>query len=154
MTYLPRIVDAELDVRLGAAGAVVIEGPKASGKTETARQRAASSVLLDVDENARRAAAVDPSLVLDGPTPRLIDEWQVEPGLWNHVRRARRRLGRPPASRPPSRAGRPGRSEFYAAFSADGASRTRPALRRRPREDGAGREHGRAGHPTPQRWSL
>ncbi len=88
MTYLPRIVDAELDARLGAAGAVVIEGPKASGKTETARRRAASSVLLDVDENARRAAAVDPSLVLDGPTPRLIDEWQVEPGLWNHVRRA------------------------------------------------------------------
>ncbi len=88
MAYLPRVVDAELDARLAAAGAVVIEGPKASGKTETARQRAASSVLLDVDENARRAAAVDPSLVLGGPTPRLIDEWQVEPGLWNHVRRA------------------------------------------------------------------
>ncbi|MEJ7766074.1 MAG: AAA family ATPase, partial [Acidimicrobiales bacterium] len=86
--YLPRVVDAELDARLAAAGAVVIEGPKASGKTETARQRAASSVLLDVDENARRAAAVDPSLVLEGPAPRLIDEWQVEPGLWNHVRRA------------------------------------------------------------------
>src|SRR5690606_40815552 len=44
--------------------------------------------LLDVDENARRAAAVDPGLVLDGPVPRLIDEWQIEPGLWNHVRRA------------------------------------------------------------------
>jgi len=88
VAYLPRIVDAELDARLLAEGAVVIEGPKASGKTETARQRAASSVLLDVDENARRAAAVDPSLVLEGPTPRLIDEWQVEPSLWNHVRRA------------------------------------------------------------------
>jgi predicted AAA+ superfamily ATPase len=45
-------------------------------------------VLLDVDENARRTVAVDPSLLLAGPTPRLIDEWQVEPGLWNHVRRA------------------------------------------------------------------
>jgi predicted AAA+ superfamily ATPase len=86
--YLPRIVDGELDARLAAAGAVVIEGPKASGKTETARQRAMSSILLDVDENARRAAAVDPSLVLEGPSPRLIDEWQVEPRLWNHVRRA------------------------------------------------------------------
>jgi predicted AAA+ superfamily ATPase len=86
--YLPRVVDAELDARLAAAGAVVIEGPKASGKTETARQRATSSVLLDVDENARRAAAVDPSLVLEGSTPRLIDEWQVEPRLWNQVRRA------------------------------------------------------------------
>lgn len=88
MAYLPRVVDAEFEARLAAAGAVVIEGPKACGKTETARQRAASSVLLDVDENARRAATVDPSLVLDGPAPRLIDEWQVEPGLWNHVRRA------------------------------------------------------------------
>lgn len=88
MLYLPRVVDVELETRLAAAGAVVIEGPKACGKTETARQQAASSVLLDVDENARRAASVDPSLVLDGPAPRLIDEWQIEPGLWNHVRRA------------------------------------------------------------------
>ncbi len=88
MPYLPRVVDAELETRLAAAGAVVIEGPKASGKTETARQRVASSVLLDVDENTRQAAAVDPSLVLEGPTPRLIDEWQIEPAMWNHVRRA------------------------------------------------------------------
>jgi predicted AAA+ superfamily ATPase len=95
MTYLPRVVDAELDARLAAAGAVVIEGPKACGKTETAQQRAASSVLLDVDENARRAVAVDPSLVLDGPVPRLVDEWQVEPALWNHVRRAVDERGEP-----------------------------------------------------------
>ncbi len=88
MAYLPRIVDAELQARLEVAGAVVIEGAKACGKTETARRQAASSVLLDVDENARRAATVDPSLVLDGPVPRLIDEWQIEPDLWNHVRRA------------------------------------------------------------------
>lgn len=88
MAYLPRVIDGELRARLGAAGAVVIEGPKACGKTETARRCAASAVLLDVDENARRAAAVDPSLVLDGPTPRLLDEWQIEPGLWNQVRRA------------------------------------------------------------------
>jgi predicted AAA+ superfamily ATPase len=66
----------------------VIEGPKACGKTATARQVAASEVLLDVDANARRAIAVDPALVLDGPTPRLIDEWQIEPAVWNHIRRA------------------------------------------------------------------
>jgi uncharacterized protein len=66
----------------------VIEGPKACGKTATARQIAASEVLLDVDANARQAIAVDPALVLDGPTPRLIDEWQTEPAIWNHVRRA------------------------------------------------------------------
>lgn len=88
MAYLPRVVDDVLRERLEAAGAVVVEGPKAVGKTETARRIAASSVLLDVDANARQAAAVDASLVLGGSVPRLIDEWQVEPSLWNHVRRA------------------------------------------------------------------
>ena len=86
--YRPRIADTELLSRLEAAGAVVIEGPKACGKTELARQIAASEVLLDVDENARRAIQVDPGLVLQGATPRLIDEWQIEPALWNHLRRA------------------------------------------------------------------
>lgn len=86
--YIPRIVDRELTSRLAATGAVVIEGPKACGKTATARQVAASEVLLDVDENARQAVTIDPALVLDGDRPRLIDEWQVEPSIWNHVRRA------------------------------------------------------------------
>ena len=58
-----RILDGELDGRLAAAGAVVIEGPKACGGTETARQAAASEVLLDVDEQARLAISVDPALV-------------------------------------------------------------------------------------------
>lgn len=74
--------------RLGSAGAVLIEGPKACGKTETARQLAASEVLLDIDQNARAAVALNPALVLDGETPRLIDEWQVEPAIWNQIRRA------------------------------------------------------------------
>ena len=87
MIYRPRIIDAELVARLSATGAVVIEGPKACGKTATARQVAASEVLLDVDANARQAIAVDPALVLDGETPRLIDEWQLEPEIWNHIRR-------------------------------------------------------------------
>lgn len=88
MDYRPRAVEGELHRRLSATGAVVIEGPKACGKTETARRFAASEVLLDIDEDARRAIAIDPSLVLSGETPRLIDEWQVEPDIWNHVRRA------------------------------------------------------------------
>lgn len=88
MEYRPRLADAELARRLRSAGAVLIEGPKACGKTATARQAAASEVLLDVDRNAREAATVDPSLILDGPSPRLIDEWQVVPEIWNHVRRA------------------------------------------------------------------
>jgi predicted AAA+ superfamily ATPase len=87
MQYLPRIVDAELAASLASAGAVLIEGPKASGKTETARQASRSEVLLDVDAEALRAATVDPALVLEGRTPRLIDEWQREPRIWNHVRR-------------------------------------------------------------------
>ena len=88
MTYRARIADRELVRRLDANGAVVIEGAKACGKTATARQVAASEVLLDSDENARRALAVDPALVLEGAVPRLLDEWQIEPAIWNHVRRA------------------------------------------------------------------
>ncbi len=86
--YSPRLADQELTDRLAVSGAVLIEGPRACGKTETARQRAASEVLLDVDDNARKTMAVEPGLVLAGATPRLIDEWQVEPAIWNHVRRA------------------------------------------------------------------
>ena len=88
MTYRARIADRELLRRLDANGAVVIEGVKGCGKTATARQVAASEVLLDSDENARRALAVDPTLVLEGAVPRLLDEWQIEPAIWNHVRRA------------------------------------------------------------------
>ena len=88
MTYLPRIVDAELAELLEAAGAVLVEGPRATGKTATAARAAASEVLLDVDDNARRMIGADPAAVLDGDTPRLIDEWQLEPAIWNHVRRA------------------------------------------------------------------
>ena len=86
--YRPRIVDEELAVRLGSAGAVLIEGPRACGKTATGRRQAASEVLLDVDAGLRQAAELEPGLVLGGPTPRLIDEWQSAPAIWNHVRRA------------------------------------------------------------------
>jgi uncharacterized protein len=88
LAYLDRVVDQELAARLRAAGAVVIEGPKASGKTATAMRVSASHVLLDVDASARQALTIDPSLVLQGDRPRLLDEWQVAPELWNHVRRA------------------------------------------------------------------
>lgn len=81
------MVDAELARRLAANGAVLIEGPKACGKTETARRQAASEVQLDIDLAAREAAAIDPGLVLDGAVPRLIDEWQSVGSIWNRVRR-------------------------------------------------------------------
>lgn len=95
MAYFPRVLDSVLRARLASIGAVLIEGPKACGKTETARQLAESEVLLDLDEAARGAAAVDPALVLEGVTPRLIDEWQLVPTLWNQVRRTVDARGQP-----------------------------------------------------------
>lgn len=87
-TYWPRVVDAELRSDLDVMGAVVIEGPKACGKTETALQVAASTIRLDVDAGAAQLADAVPTAVLDGHPPRLIDEWQMAPGLWNAIRRA------------------------------------------------------------------
>lgn len=73
--------------RLASAGAVLIEGPKACGKTFTAEQQAASRVYLDTDERARAALGVDPALVLSGDAPQLVDEWQLDATrVWNHVR--------------------------------------------------------------------
>ena len=86
--YTRRVADEELKQCLAAAGAVLIEGPRASGKTETALQMARSEVFLDVDRRAQDMIAVDPGLVLEGSKPRLIDEWQTAPVIWNHVRRA------------------------------------------------------------------
>lgn len=87
LDYRPRVADAELAARLAATGAVVIEGPRGCGKTETARQAAASEVRLDVDDEARAAGLLAPALLLDGDRPRLIDEWQLVPAIWNQVRR-------------------------------------------------------------------
>ena len=86
--YLPRVVDASVERLLRLIPTVVIEGPRGCGKTTTARQFAASEVSLDAVPNARRTALTDPRAVLDGDTPRLIDEWQLAPGIWNAVRRA------------------------------------------------------------------
>jgi predicted AAA+ superfamily ATPase len=87
-SYLSRLADTALDDQLAAMGAVLIEGVKGCGKTATARQRAASEVLLDADPEAERRAAVDPRLLLDGETPRLLDEWQRTPRVWDAVRRS------------------------------------------------------------------
>lgn len=87
VAYLPRVVDSVLAERLSSAGAVLVEGPKACGKTFTAEQQAASRVYLDTDDQARAALGVDPSLVLSGDPPQLIDEWQLDATrVWNHVR--------------------------------------------------------------------
>ena len=86
--YLPRVADGELRAALAASPAVLVEGPRACGKTWTARHFAAGEQPLDADVSARLAANADPGPLLEGPTPRLLDEWQLAPGIWNPMRRA------------------------------------------------------------------
>ena len=86
--YLPRVVDRLVDDILGYSGGVLIEGVRACGKTMTGRRHASSEIALDSGLPQLRAALdVDPSLLLAGDVPRLLDEWQIEPSLWNLVRR-------------------------------------------------------------------
>lgn len=91
LKYLNRIADRILDLRLEAFGAVQIAGPKWCGKTTTAERRAASIVKMQ-DPDRREAylstARIKPSLLLKGAVPRLIDEWQVAPVIWDAVRHA------------------------------------------------------------------
>lgn len=87
--YMPRIADALLREALEDAGAVLVEGPKWCGKTRLCEQAAKSCLYLhDPDKGAGyiELAEVRPSRLLEGPVPRLIDEWQDAPSLWNAVR--------------------------------------------------------------------
>lgn len=89
MAYLPRIYDGLLSEQLQTIGAVLIEGPKWSGKATTAREHARSA--LELQDVRRRkqiesALEVDPTSLLRGATPRLIDEWQMASILWDAVR--------------------------------------------------------------------
>ncbi len=91
MSYLYRTSDAVLEERLESFGAVLIEGPKWCGKTTTAEQKAKSVIRLqdtDMREEYLITAASKPSLLLQGETPRLIDEWQDAPIIWDAVRTA------------------------------------------------------------------
>ena len=93
--YLPRVVDTEMRASLRASPAVLIEGPRACGKTWTGRRFAADEVLMDASVQARLAANVDPATLLDAPPPLLLDEWQLAPDIWNPMRRACDDRGRP-----------------------------------------------------------
>ena len=91
LNYLLRIVDGIIEERLNAVGAVLIAGPKWCGKTTTAEQQAKSVLKLQDPDKAKgylATAEVKPSLLLNGDTPRLIDEWQMAPSLWDAVRNA------------------------------------------------------------------
>lgn len=87
--YKPRIADKTLERKLKGKAAVLIQGPKWCGKTTTAEQMAKSILYMSKPEDLKAnliAADINPSKLLEGETPRLIDEWQIAPKLWDAVR--------------------------------------------------------------------
>ena len=86
MHYTKRLVESRIEASLRASGAVFLRGVKACGKTETALRFANSQINLQESARNRLLAEVSPKDVLDGETPRLIDEWQEVPSIWNSVK--------------------------------------------------------------------
>ena len=87
--YKPRVIDRKVETFLAALGAVVIEGPKWCGKTWTSAQHCNSEFLTGSPEGNfqnKRLAELSPDAVLHGETPRMLDEWQEVPALWDAVR--------------------------------------------------------------------
>lgn len=97
--YMDRCIDRSIERDLGIFGAVLIQGPKWCGKTTTAQRFAESSLSLSDpagDFAALQLARIDPAQAIVGATPRLIDEWQEEPKLWDAIRfECDRRTGEP-----------------------------------------------------------
>ena len=85
-SYRERLTDKELLDKLDSGGALLIRGMKACGKTESARQYSNSVLAMDRDSQVRLLMATAPERLLLGATPRLIDEWQEYPKIWNYVR--------------------------------------------------------------------
>lgn len=89
MHYRHRIADKLLENKLKGMGAVLVEGAKWCGKTTTAEQQAKSILYMDQPKDRAmnlQLAQINPDLLLNGDTPRLIDEWQIAPELWDAVR--------------------------------------------------------------------
>lgn len=87
--YRPRIADRMLEAQLSASGIVLIQGPKWCGKTTTAEQHARSILYMDYPKTRASnllLAETDPQILFQGDTPRLIDEWQLAPKLWDAAR--------------------------------------------------------------------
>jgi predicted AAA+ superfamily ATPase len=84
--YHSRIIEREIADKLDASGAILIKGPKGCGKTETAKQFAKSILEVDKDESVPLYMQTQPQRLIEGRVPRLIDEWQEAPRLWNYIR--------------------------------------------------------------------
>lgn len=93
--YYPRICDRVLQYKLKISGAVLIVGAKWCGKTETALQSAKSVLFIQESPQHKETAKILPSLLLEGETPRLIDEWQDAPEVWDAVRHTVDRRNKP-----------------------------------------------------------
>lgn len=87
LKYLPRLIDNQLIEYLENFGAVSIQGPKWCGKTRTAQEFSKSAIYIDNNPSLLDALSINPQIALSGPTPHLIDEWQLVPSLWDAVRR-------------------------------------------------------------------
>ncbi len=88
-TYLPRLIDNKLDTWLKTSGAILVAGPKWTGKTMTCEQRAESAFYFTRrpgESDPLELAKVDSSIVFSGSKPHLIDEWQLMPEIWDMVR--------------------------------------------------------------------
>ena len=86
MPYINRLSDSELQRKLNSSGAILIRGAKACGKTESAKRFSGSVLNVDTDEQVTALMQTAPQRLLLGATPRLIDEWQEHPKLWNYIR--------------------------------------------------------------------
>lgn len=86
MGYYKRSVEAVLRDKLRIMGGVVLAGPRGCGKTTTALTLAASSVRFDKDPQLRQLAEINPASVISEEAPQLLDEWQLVPEIWNHLR--------------------------------------------------------------------
>ncbi len=86
-SYLPRIVDIELDELMTRLPAISLEGPRGVGKTATAERRAKTVFALD-DSDELELLVGDPGRLDRLPHPLLVDEWQLHPAVWDWVRRS------------------------------------------------------------------
>ena len=90
MKYRPRVIDKSIEKRLESKGAIVVEGAKWCGKTTTCERHASSVLYLgNTDDQLTqliKLADISPRILLQGKTPRLIDEWQLAPTLWDAAR--------------------------------------------------------------------